>query len=430
MSWDLADKSLYVRWAEADIWTSTQLERHTGLPSNESLILYGEIPEIQANFATGPHGHIEVFTLPGAPTPWPEVGSSRFLQRKTSSRESFNQVKSWLTDCFQSHDRCNSPKHGSLLPKRLIDVLGDSVKLVETHDKESRYLCLSHCWGDSTKHPRPLETTKNNFCGHKNGIHWAALPKTFQDAILSVRFLGESYIWIDSLCIIQDCREDWYQESAKMASIYQNSLLTLAATTSTNSSEGLLSIPDKEYEPLPFHVKYLDGVPFTIYCRKALSHWFGPERSETPPLLTRAWAFQELNLSPRILHFGYQELIWECKELTSCECGIWDNSKSRCPQNMMRLKLDQPVEVQKYVQSTWQLVVSKYSQLELTKASDRLPAIAGIAKQIQVSQEGGEYLSGLWKHSLIHDIEWYIHDISRSTRDTSFAPSWSWACID
>ncbi len=76
-----------------------------------------------------------------------------------------------------------------------------------------------------------------------NGIPWDTLPKTFQDAIMTADRLGCAYIWIDSLCIVQDGEQDWYTESSQMARIYENAVLTLAATVSPDSKGGLFSPP-------------------------------------------------------------------------------------------------------------------------------------------------------------------------------------------
>ncbi|KAK8218132.1 heterokaryon incompatibility protein-domain-containing protein [Phyllosticta capitalensis] len=226
------------------------------------------------------------------------IGSAPDVPQETSSEESFSWAKEWLEFCCSSHPRCNPPTVSTVLPTRLIDVQdtveNGPVKLVETCGREGRYLCLSHCWGDAENHPRPLETTNGNLRLYKEKIPWNSLPHTFQDAINFTRKLGERYIWIDSLCIIQDCKEDWGRESRKMADIYSNSYLTLAATAATNSSCGLYSRQDKVYDTRS--VKVRDGGH--VKCRRMRPHWpiFGTFAWSTtliPPLLQRSWVYQE-----------------------------------------------------------------------------------------------------------------------------------------
>lgn len=72
-------------------------------------------------------------------------------------------------------------------------------------------------------------------------IPWFELPKTFQEAIALTRKLGVRYLWIDSLCIIQDDHHGWEVESAKMATIYSLSYLTIAATHAADSQQGCFS---------------------------------------------------------------------------------------------------------------------------------------------------------------------------------------------
>ena len=102
----------------------------------------------------------------------------------------------------------------------------------EPQNETMQHICLSHCWGSY----RPLKLEKATLEVFKSRISWNSLPLTFQDAISFARKLGVKYIWIDSLCIIQDDREDWERESANMAAIYQGLLLALAATRAESSS--------------------------------------------------------------------------------------------------------------------------------------------------------------------------------------------------
>jgi hypothetical protein len=55
------------------------------------------------------------------------------------------------------------------------------------------------------------------------------IPKTYLEAMHITQSLSVEYIWIDSLCIFQDSKEDWTLEAAAMASIYTNSYCTVAA---------------------------------------------------------------------------------------------------------------------------------------------------------------------------------------------------------
>ena len=92
------------------------------------------------------------------------------------------------------------------------------------------YIALSHCWG---KNPI-VRTTTSTLAQRKQGIEISLLPPTFRDAIIIARRLDVRYLWIDSLCIIQDDELDWQTESAKMSTIYQHALLTISAGLSSH----------------------------------------------------------------------------------------------------------------------------------------------------------------------------------------------------
>ncbi|KAI8944488.1 heterokaryon incompatibility protein-domain-containing protein [Xylaria longipes] len=143
----------------------------------------------------------------------------------TSSATAVNRAKEWLRKCIEEHDECGGGEE-HLAPSRLIDTKPDetqNVKLVELENFACRYVCLSHCWG-STK---SIKTTKETLQERKERILWDTLCPTFQDAITVVRQLGLRYLWIDSLCIIQDDSNDWARESSKMAATYSLAHLTI-----------------------------------------------------------------------------------------------------------------------------------------------------------------------------------------------------------
>lgn len=342
----------------------------------------------------------------------------------TISEAAVSRISSWIQTC-QSDHLCKGIAQ-SPLPKRVLDISSpSSVRLYCPGDNEfHKYACLSHCWGPS----RPLITTTENIRRLRDSIPWLNLSKTFQDAIHVARKLGISYLWIDSLCIIQDSKEDWQAESSKMASIYANSTVTLAASRAASDSEGCAAMsPDIHHSQ---RLTYLspDGLPQTISIRGTLTHGQG---LVPLPLLSRAWVFQERLLSPRIVHFTHEELVWECMEQTTCECGcirsLWSPGFMPFNKDLLhepRLRRASKTELR----LTWHNIVREYSRLRLTLTRDRLPAISGAAKKFAAVM-GCEYLAGLWRDNLIKDLMWRrTGPLELSTRLTS-APTWSWASI-
>jgi hypothetical protein len=147
----------------------------------------------------------------------------------------------WLKTCLREHHACGPDAESRVLPRRLVQIgpPGTSLdpRLVETDQLPltTRYITLSHCWGTETF----FCLKRENVNQLKEHIPFHQLSKVFQDAIVVLRRLGLLYIWIDSLCIVQDQLEDWRIESSKMGEVYRNSLCNIAATGFGDGGSGL-----------------------------------------------------------------------------------------------------------------------------------------------------------------------------------------------
>ena len=356
------------------------------------------------------------------------------ISESTGSSEAFQYTWNLLQTCLKTHHYCRDNQR-SPLPRRVLD-LGDlslgptlddtSIKLYETKGEAAAYACLSHCWGGI----QPLKTTIATSEAHKSGIKWAEFPKTFQEAIIFTKRLEVRYIWIDSLCIIQDDTEDWKTEAQKMCAIYQGSILTLSATKSPGPRGGCFAEAEPEYRGTRVEGEYR-GKPYQVYVRRLMSHQEYTQAASTQhqrqPLLQRAWVLQERLLGPRALHFGPQELLWECNEASTCQC----NSATfvRCARKIghrQALQKGSPAQIADY----WRELVAKYSTLQLTYASDRLPALSGLATQFKEFRKDA-YNAGVWQDSMVEDLMWYVYWTNPATRvERGKIPSWSWASVN
>lgn len=214
-------------------------------------------------------------------------------------------------------------------PKRILALDSNScgdicVKVMEVENTATLgiYATLSHCWGLELA----CVMSTGNRTDRLRGIPWKELPRTFQDAVRYCLELEISYLWIDALCIIQDDPEDWQIQSARMASIYENSYITLAATSSDCGSSGCFQERSMAHKGRSLEVQIANGQVYQVLIRQTIPHchWTVPLTSSSKqenPLLSRGWVFQERILSPRTLHFYREELVWECGQETVSECG-------------------------------------------------------------------------------------------------------------
>ena len=253
------------------------------------------------------------------PPPITRVSSST-----TSSVEVLAIAARWLDNCVKHHQKCALGAETNKLPARVLDlgIPGDSsrVCLHITTDRspKSPYATLSHCWG---KIPI-LQLQKSNMETMKISINCKELSRTFLDAIEVARSLGLRFLWIDSLCIIQDSIEDWAVQSALMGEIYRNSICTVAATAATDGRFGCFSTRDSRLaEPCkaiisrPRKNKDRSPVLTGLYVIAPQAIW--DDNVDNEILNKRAWVLQERILAPRTIHFGKNQLFWECREHVS-----------------------------------------------------------------------------------------------------------------
>jgi hypothetical protein len=348
---------------------------------------------------------------------------------------------------------------------------------IETTSTLPSYTTLSYCWGVPGRDAPPLRTTRDTYGSRAKGIEWAELPILFQDAISLTRALGCRYLWVDSLCIIQDDEQDWIEQSATMADVYSLSYLTIAAVAATNPSASLfderqaflgrfywhapvgIPVPAK-FGPMtthsidppsathaPVHVRHSHSYIHTFVFASGGQCW-----SVDTPLLGRAWALQERLLSRRIVFFTGTEMLWQCQEGFRCECGDMDSFSAVLPRmqqaraeyketgsldwkpgggflGRLQRALAQLASRRCSAQQArdlWPVVVRQYSNLPLTQESDRPYAIAGIASRIQEAT-GDTYLAGLWREDLPRGLLWVGLPLwSTKARRRPGIPSWSW----
>jgi hypothetical protein len=226
-------------------------------------------------------------------------------------------LNEWIKVCDSNHDTCkrDNEKHVLTIPTRLIEIsekVGEPVRLVDsTSIKPSRYVALSHCWGPPTDNEKVC-TLKNNIKRFQQCIDFVSLPRTFRDTVTITRGLGIKYIWIDSLCIIQDDEEDWERESGRMDLVFSDAYCTIGASSASSSLEGFL-----EYRKPRTCVQLQTGSIGTFYVCEAIDDF--RKHVELGELNRRGWVLQERALSRRSIYFTSTQVYWECGKGVQCE---------------------------------------------------------------------------------------------------------------
>lgn len=343
-----------------------------------------------------------------------------------------------MTICLEQHRGTCPYTTTSKMPTQVVDVGPDdgsqSPRLYFTRGQRGRWISLSHCWGQSSH----FITDSQNLAERQKGMSLNDLPPTFRDAVEVTRRLGQRYLWVDSLCIIQDAREDWVQESSRMREYYRNSLLTIAVDSSSGDHEGFLLTPRSHLKrtsiPLGIHVPGEEIHQIYLESHEPIQSFYG----DTTCLTSRAWTLQEDILSPRSLHYTSDHLVWQCQSQTFCESNIGPVEDYL---GAKRFFLVPPKDIQVLKQSPtnlivasndptlrWYSIVSDFVQRSLTFRDDKLPAISGIAREIQV-QNGFTYKAGIWREDISRGLAWLAYGYGNRTEKYR-APSWSWAALE
>lgn len=333
-------------------------------------------------------------------------------------------LSAWLQDCDETHGCL--PRSDMFFPTRVIDVESPRSSMVhltedfQTQSQTGRYAALSHRWGPQTEHGT-FCTYRSNRVEFRNGIPLSRLPKTFRDAVLVTRRLGIRYLWIDSLCIIQDDVDDWATESKLMEQVFSSAYVTLAASCANDTNDGFL----KSRPPRTSIASVTsDGHPY--YVCEPIDDFSGDV--EHGELNKRGWVLQERALSRRTIHFAEKQSYWECGAGVRCETL----TKMRNRKASFLGDANFPHAVESYVKGMklefFQNLYGLYSNLALSFKTDRPIAIQGLERRlIRTLGTTGGY--GVFDCYLHRSLLWCRADQSleripgvhhRST------PSWSW----
>ncbi|KAF2826934.1 HET-domain-containing protein [Ophiobolus disseminans] len=436
-----------------DDYGAEELTLEVGLnsPMDKDVTEYKEV-------AVTPVGDEPAVDMASLPHPDPDV----------YGKGTWSIIENWVRQCKSQHTKCNDEAELPVwYPTRLLDlgerglvVQAADCKLIETAETpvSGVYMTLSHRWNPERKE---CTTTNANIAQRKEGIKAHEMPKIFEEAVCFTRRLGIRYLWIDSLCIVQGDPVEWKREACMMDRVYAHSMLNLEGTVGGNS----LLQPRQQGLIAPCIVQSAwEGLPKMKFLINDLRYW--DARIQKSVCNTRAWITQERYLTPRVLHFTFDQLLWECRELEAGEAfpsGLPKEAKLLNSMGFKKRSTPSPsdgpaISSHELRHGDWQKVLLTYGRTEVTKERDRLIAVAGIATKFS-SLLKDEWIAGLWRKTLPGDLLWYIdktrrmnkppppiddiiftkdlgitrthqvHLAERLTGKRYQAPSWSWASV-
>ena len=348
----------------------------------------------------------------------------------------YDVAAEWLQSCSTTHHTCR-PSEICDLPTRVVEISTDifppKLRLLETRGKKGQYVTLTHCWGLEAI---AAKTLKENQADYQKDICFEELPRNFKDGIAVTQALGFEYIWIDSLCIIQNSVEDWEFECSRMAAIFVNSVLTIAGSAAGFANHGFLHPRPQSSSSIQVDLMRETSLTGTVML-DAFDNW-GMQTAKEPdsPLIKRGWILQERLLSPRILYLGSRQMYFECNSSERYESFPTSTIPASDPPNdfvhgaeSLRKNVLDTVSPQS-VYALWYSIVVACSACQLTNGDDRLPSLSGLATRFQSRLKRDEYLAGIWRGDMIHGLLWYRKYPEAQPQSVNAprtgAPSWSW----
>jgi hypothetical protein len=324
-----------------------------------------------------------------------------FEARIRSTDADLRLCKRWKDHCIEFHSGiCAETKVASVSALRLVDV---ELRCIVHLPANVPWVALSYCWGG----PQEYSLRKDNLAdyGLPGALTEEKLPPVIFDALIATKAIGERYIWIDSLCIVQDDELDKAKYLFIMDAIYAHAVLTIVNAASGDTFSGLPGIRKSVHRHTqePFEI---NGGWLTEALDPGHSSYAG--YLERCKWSTRGWAFQEGLLSRRCLIFTADQIYWQCQKSTWCESSFWEGIDTLQiyrhfqGDNLLTSLADPVIENWGPLYIT---ILQKYVQRDFTSESDVMHAITGVLRVLKQAT-GQDHFWGLPVSVLEQALTW------------------------
>lgn len=346
-------------------------------------------------------------------------------------------LRTWLNKCKSRHTGCwwTGPK--ALLRLRFFDVKFCCIRDFQVSQDDSvRYVALGYVWGSQAQR-LTLAKANRDALGTKQTIERGYLSRTISDAATMVEILGERYLWVDALCIVQDDPHDLATQIPIMGQIYARSILTIVAAASDNAGSGLTGV-GKQARSYQKHSGPLKGGTLLKRCSpkpkedptdvySGEQHYLASSRWNN-----RGWTFQEKMLSRRCLFFTEEQVYWEC------QCASWcEDICLEVGPDIRWTVSEQPMFFSNEVFPAGQRMLGKdsirpfsdlvqeYTSRSLTFENDSYRAFAGLIRVLE-QRTGARFWHGIPVPDFNRCLFWRNDVVGSTLKSGRHFPSWSW----
>ncbi|KAF2015732.1 HET-domain-containing protein, partial [Aaosphaeria arxii CBS 175.79] len=346
----------------------------------------------------------------------------RKVPRKCIDTDLLNR---WIAYCEQHHDGCQhaSKQAETDMPMIFIDV--KKRKLARLSSR-TRYFALSYVWGKVQQFLLTQASADRLMVDYSLDDHWKEISAVLIDAMLLVQALGEQYLWVDTLCIIQDSPAR-FEDIGRMDKIYRGAVCTLIAMDGQDASSSLPGV-------LP------NSRNTAVFCKNGNVH-IGRKRSELASVFReslyerRAWTFQERFLSIRRLYFTNEQVYFHCENALWSEDRYEYFQQSVDPLGLSPSLTWTPGETNmshKEMRYAYYQLARQYSQRLFSYEKDRLNAFGGITSSM-IREWSWPFSCGIPIPSLDGSLLWMSSELKparvASDDESLILPTWSWASI-